>query len=229
MRWWGGGGSSNQPGTVDLGDVAYWTFDNIAAGKAENIKFSGWPVVLSSVSTVPGKYGTAVSFDPAAGSCAYLARDFDLDISFPENKFSFAAWINPREIAANTDYQILGDQSDGVKSFTVRLTNGKIRLFAGQPTSVDVITSTQSITTNTWTHVAISYDGNTARVFINGVSDSARSLVVRIPEVANTLYLGCYRFGSSEKVFPGAIDELYVSASVLTLAQINDLILGVRP
>jgi hypothetical protein len=232
----GGGASEDEPQAIDLGNVAYWTFDNISAGKAENIKFAGWPVVFSGVSVVSGKYGSAVSFDPDVRSCAHIARQADIEISFPENKVSFAAWINPREIAADSEYQILGDQRFGVKSFSVRLTNGKIRVFAGEFSSVDLITSTQSISTNTWTHVAVSYDGNTARVFINGLLDSTRSILLQIPSVVNDLYLGCLQdastadaFGGGMLIFPGAIDELYVAADELTPAQLSNLVAGIRP
>ena len=74
---------------------------------------------------------------------------------------------------------------------------------------VDMGASSSLLTIDAWNHVAISYDGSTARFYINGVPSGATSVSAAFG--SGNYYIG--EAGNGEN-FIGNIDELHLSGSV---------------
>jgi hydrogenase maturation factor HypE len=72
---------------------------------------------------------------------------------------------------------------------------------------------------NTWTHVAITYDGTTLRMFINGVQTASKVLGGSI-----TVSTGALQIGGNTvwgEYFKGLIDEVRIYNRALTSAEIQ--------
>src|SRR6185312_352808 len=79
-----------------------------------------------------------------------------------------SAWVNPASIAATNG--IVGNSANGCIFFWANGTTGKLVMKCG---SVNVLTGTTGLQVGVWQHVACTYDGSHAIIYINGVQDSA--------------------------------------------------------
>jgi hypothetical protein len=82
-----------------------------------------------------------------------------------------------------------------------------------------VIYGTTPLTANTWTHLALTYDGTTLRSYVNGVQVSSRAQTGNIVTSTNPLQIG----GDSiyGQYFRGKLDEIRVYNIALTQSQIQ--------
>lgn len=227
----------------DLGNTAFWSFDNMTGPTAPNTKFAGLDAVLTSASVVPGKFGNGVFFDNnLAQSYAEIAGTQHvpsgsyISASFPDNKISIAMWIKPTIINNAEVYHLFGGDYWGAQSFHVRIINGKIVFLLNPPSTGGsqedtIITSASSPTVGAWTHVAVTYDGSTAKIYLNGTVDMTNNISHVISPVENKLYIGGRPnvVNQATMTFPGIIDELEFTGSVLSSDQIASLISGMRP
>ena len=81
---------------------------------------------------------------------------------------------------------------------------------------------------NAWTHVALTYDGATLRLFVNGTQVASRATTGAIQTTDNPLWIG----GNSPygEYFTGLIDEVRVYNRALTQAEIQtDMNTGIVP
>ncbi|HYC29472.1 MAG TPA: Ig-like domain-containing protein, partial [Chitinophagaceae bacterium] len=81
-------------------------------------------------------------------------------------------------------------------------------------------TGTSKLSTNTWTHIATTYDGSTLRLFINGVQVSSLSTSGSMTTSTNALRIGGSTALSSQ-YFAGLIDEVRIYNRALSQAEIQ--------
>jgi hydrogenase maturation factor HypE len=98
--------------------------------------------------------------------------------------------------------------------------NGSNRPAGHVHTSADVgVNGTAAVPTNAWTHLALTYDGNTMRLFVNGVQ--ASSIAAGSPVLASA---NAFRIGGNSswgEYFVGLIDEVRVYNRALTANEIQ--------
>jgi hypothetical protein len=132
--------------------------------------------------------------------------------------FTIEAWVNP--IVANVDQAVVSTLSE----FT--LTGGELHIFSN---GIPVITvrnngnwvdtkGTTPISTNTWTHLAATYDGNTLKLYVNGLLSASSTLDSYSPG-SESMLIG--RRSSNNLFFNGTIDEVRIWNTALTESQIN--------
>jgi hydrogenase maturation factor HypE len=81
------------------------------------------------------------------------------------------------------------------------------------------VTGTTAVSTTAWTHLAMTYDGATLRLFVNGTQVTSRALTT--PMATST---GLLRFGGENvwgDFFQGRIDEVRIYNRALTAAEIQ--------
>ncbi len=81
---------------------------------------------------------------------------------------------------------------------------------------------------NTWTHVALTYDGTTQRLYVNGTQVATRATTGTIQVTSNPLWIGGNQpYG---EYFTGLIDEVRVYDRALTATDIQtDMATGLQP
>jgi hypothetical protein len=78
---------------------------------------------------------------------------------------------------------------------------------------------TAALTTNTWTHLAGTYDGATMRMYVNGVQVSSRAQTGQIAISTSPLQIGGDTIYG--QYFPGRIDEVRIYNRALSATEIQ--------
>jgi hypothetical protein len=111
---------------------------------------------------------------------------------------------------------LIGDGGGGIESFRVELRGSKVVLVLasndGSPPE-PIVTSNSSLAVGRWQLVTVTYDGSTARVYLDGVEDAAKPVMFPLLVSANTLMVGALRAinsGTYTNQFDGAIDEVKI-------------------
>jgi len=173
------------------------------------------------------------------------------DINFSGNAFSVSTWVYPDNWGAWGDAYIhnilcdeAGDGDPDVKDTTFCFRIGskgqsglrqKIALMIHNDVKSTDFESTTDLALDTWTHVAVTWDGTNVKFYINGYLDRTQAGVTlydpghpedpSIPVIMNDGTLG-FRMGSAPsntRYFDGGLDELRLYDRALTTTEINEL------
>ena len=212
------------PPSVDVNTVGLWHFDesvgttaydssgNDNRGTIHGAKWAGptWTT---------GKFGTALSFD---------GDDY---VEVPSTStimpatLTVEAWVKPSKTGAR---QSMVSKWDGWvdASYSLELTSAnKFLFYLHNGMATQSITGTTVITPGTWYHVAATYDGAYARLYVNGILEAGPTALVP-PMTTSSVPL---RIGASAGPSPyplhspygGVIDEVRIWNRVLTAEEIK--------
>jgi hypothetical protein len=125
----------------------------------------------AQISTSVVKYGTgSASFD---GSTSYLLHPYTPEINFGSGAFTIECWVYPT--ANQTDNWVYGVSAGSTGYYVLRVvTTNKLQFIWNNFASS--VTSTGTLSLNTWTHIAVSCTGSTVTLYINGVADGSTSI-----------------------------------------------------
>lgn len=201
----------------ETGPVLSLSFDSVAGGIVSDASgFHNDGTVRGAVPE-PGKVGNALRFD-GVDDWITIADSASLDLT---SAMTLEAWVNPskltqwhtvllKESAAGMAYELYAHNPDISRPAAYGTLNGTIR----------GVTGTASLPTNTWTHLATTYDGTNMQLFVNGalVRTVARTGLMN----ATT---GPLRIGGNlpwgGEFFAGLIDEVRAYNRALTASEIT--------
>jgi large repetitive protein len=217
------------PGLLD-DLVGYWQLDD-APGSAIANDLTG------------RNDGTLVGLDPAtawvtgqsAGGLAVEAAGFvnvppSPSIDSITDQVTIAGWgylegtimdyatIASREDATGIDqhYHISIDQRTETPVLFLKTDTGGVRL-----------TTATAVTRQTWIHIAGTYDGNTARIFVDGQEAVSQGLTGRFTPDITPFILGGNGNGTGDanvtERFPGRVDEIMLYRRALSAGEIMQL------
>jgi hypothetical protein len=174
----------------------------------------------AQISTGTKKYGTgSLAFD---GTGDYLSvASLPLNIAQP---YTIEYWMY---LSTNTSMQIPFSNGGGAGSWSQ--SNGHQLLFYYSSSAlyyqynygnaaIPIVMSASSISTLTWYHVAVTYDGTTTRLFVNGTSQSTSTNTPVRPTTYNLTYVG-YITSADASYFNGYIDDLRVTQGLARYTQ----------
>jgi len=190
------------PFDTDLSDKSNknlsWTANGNAASSSAQSKWGGGALGLDGT----GDYLTA---SYVSGDHDWFAGDFTLECWARHTSFRDGGANSHPIIIGNmgpnnlTDYWSFGTISDGRLEFYY---------WNGSPNNVN---STGTLSLNTWHHIALSCNGTTIRLFIDGILDgSATKQGTPLSSAAQPLTVGSY----DGTTFDGYIDDLRLTKSV---------------
>jgi hypothetical protein len=193
-----------------LGIARLNTLSKILTRFAKSITANG----NAQVSTTQDKFGGASALFDGTGD--YLNVTPTSDFAFGTSDFTIEFWAYLTSTVAN-EIQILYDGRD-TSQFTQLTpviyvdtpgTGNLIKFYAG---STDRITGS-GLSSNTWTHIAVSRASGSTKLFINGTqSGSTYSDSNNYVISSSSLWIGNHRaVGSGSFGFRGHIDEIRVS------------------
>src|SRR6185312_15650942 len=113
--------------------------------------------------TPSGKFGSALSFD-GASSWVTVSDTAALRLT---SGFTVEAWVNA---SANTGWRsvVLKESSNGM-GYALYALNNASRPAGYVHTTTDIAaTGTAALPLNTWTHLALTFDGGSERLYVNG-------------------------------------------------------------
>lgn len=94
-------------------------------------------------------------------------------------------------LMSNVEY--VNAPGDGAKGFSIRLNGQKAELVMGKGSAAGdwtVLTATDDLVLDTWTHVAVTYNGSNAEIFYNGMSQGVLATTNPMLVSAQNFYLG---------------------------------------
>jgi len=128
------------------------------------------------------------------------------------------AWVYPTNISATRS--IIRKSRD----YNIYLSAGKVKVdvFPIAGSTYKTLTGTTTLTINTWTHVAATYDGTTIKIYVNGVLNASGAGTNLASPIASTLWIGNIPpSGAGSVYFLGTLDEVRIWNTVNTAKQIN--------
>ncbi|MGP3913809.1 LamG-like jellyroll fold domain-containing protein [Nonomuraea sp. 10N515B] len=163
-----------------------------------------------------GKYGKALSFN---GSTSWVTVQDAASLRLTTG-MTLSAWVNPATLSSWRP--IVGKElsSDAV-SYTLYASNSSAPSGWVQtdPVTHSTVNGTSPLPVNTWSHVALTYDGTALRLFVNGQQVGQTALSGSLYDDGSPLRIG----GNAAwgEFFSGLIDEVRVYNRAQTTAEIQ--------
>ena len=169
----------------------------------------------SNYINVPVGKAVYLYFDGDDSFFAYDNIFNDLDV---DSAWTFEAWVEVDDYQDN-DWSVIMDRR---KVFSLYLINDydadfAVR-FAVRDASDNIVASLRSdssdvnLSLGQWFHVAVSYDGTTARLFINGKQvDESQSSAFVLSHSTNALNFAARYWGGYSRYLTGRLDEIRIS------------------
>ena len=200
------------------GVVAEWHFD----GDAKDTSGNGNDGTIYGATWVDGKLGKALSFD-GVDDYVEVLDSASLDIT---DKITIEAWIKPNHIQS-TDYPTIFSKHIGISpgaQYQMGLgKNGigyKIR-FCSEPSVGDPCpVGNADIELSEWNHLAITFDGNKVRYYLDGIIDTEFNMDGPLPHYTANIAIGAAPH--KRWYFKGIIDEVRIYNRALSEEEIKE-------
>lgn len=164
------------------------------------------PTIPYSTSTVGGSY----YFSGAAADQIKIANTANT-LTIGTSQYTIEHWIYQTTFpAAGSDTLNKNDSASFGYTFRIETTQKMVYYADGGPT----LTSTSSILTNQWYHVAACYDGTTTRLFINGNLEASSTTASSLINDTGLLYLGTRQYNLGNP-FYGYISDARITKRAL--------------
>lgn len=208
------------------GLVVAYGFDEGAGLVATDSSVVGRNGTIRGALHVAGKFGGALSFD-GVNDWVTLADTTASPIDLTSG-MTLEAWVKPTELA-DWDTIILKERGAGGLSYGLYANDGSpqpggFNVAAGyqrMANSVsDVAVRGPMLALNTWTHLAVTYDGATQKLFVNGAEVASRAQTGKIAVANGALRIGGNAAFANE-FYKGLIDEVRIYNRARTAAQIT--------
>ena len=200
------------------GLVGAWGFNESSGARANDSSGLGNHATIVGADRVStGRFGGALSFS-GIGDFASVADDASLDLT---TSMTVEAWVNPTSLSGYRTVVFKENMARGREAYALYGTDhsqrptGEVETDAAYAT----LSGSRTIAAYTWTHVAITYDGSTLRVYQDGVEVARRALTGSMRASADPLKIG----GNSvwSEWFQGRIDEVRIWSTARSATQIT--------
>ncbi|PKH40185.1 Glucose/arabinose dehydrogenase, beta-propeller fold [Nocardioides alpinus] len=199
------------------GLVGGWSFDDGSGGTAADSSGRGNTGTLSGPAwTTDGRYGGALVFD-GTNDMVSVADSASLDLT---TGMTLSAWVRPTTLGSWRQV-LLKERPQGL-TYALYATGNA----SGRPNATLAIGNTDrevnapsALAANVWTHLAATYDGAVARLYVNGTQVATRNQAGTL--VTST---GALRIGGNAvwgEWFAGTIDDVRVYGRALTAAEVQ--------
>jgi PKD repeat protein len=196
----------------NTGLVAAYGFEEGKGAQAADSSGNGNLGTVATASWTAGRFGNALSFDGQLAAVTIPdAPSLDLTTGM-----TLEAWVYPTALNGVTDIIY----KDTIKYYLVgSMTAGSAPSVGGDFASTS-LSGTSALPLNTWSHVAGTYDGNTMRLYVNGVLVSSTAQTGNISTSLGSLMIGGNP-SAPGKGWVGKIDEVRIYNRALGVAEIQ--------
>jgi len=208
--------------------VGHWALDETANPSGNTTAIDSSPNSLNGIYQPRGGPGPVVGV-PGANATTGTAADFnggadEIYLASPAqlkmgNDFTITAWISPDVTPAGVTQRVFSQYPSGGVGygFGLRGDDLKFTTYGIQ----DYVTNTIDIPTNTWSHVAMTFDAaNDAVFYVNGHRRQAITGSQPANIGNNNFFIGAT--GTGER-FDGSIDDVQVHSGVLTETELRQM------
>ena len=203
----------NNTATVPQGLVAAYSFDEGSGSTAGDSSGKGNQGTLSGAAwSSSGRFGSALSFDGLNDWVTVQDAD-SLDLT---TGMTLEAWLRPQSTSL-WQTAILKEIPNEL-AYAMYATSGSNRPsgWAGLGST----TGPAALPTDAWSHVAVTYDAATLRLYVNGSQVSSKAFTSPMPTSSGPLRIGGNGVWSNE-FFKGLIDEVRVYNRALSASEVQ--------
>ncbi|MFI6786002.1 LamG-like jellyroll fold domain-containing protein [Nonomuraea sp. NPDC050383] len=170
----------------------------------------------SGATWVDGKNGKALSFD--GSSMVNINHSPSLTMT---TGLTLSAWVKPSDVTSwrtvvAKDYATRTDLSYGLYASNNRTPDGWLNTENNKPGEV---TGSALLPLNAWNHLALTYDGTTARLFLNGSQIGEKAISGAVLDDGGAVHIGGNTIYG--EYFKGTIDEVRIYNRAQTAAEIT--------
>ena len=209
----------NTVAQVPAGLVAGYSFDAGSGTSAADSSGKGNTGTLANTTwTTSGKFGGALSFN-GTSSRVIFPDNTTLDLT---NAMTLSAWVYPTSAGANWRTVILKENTSDLVYALYGSSNTSFpqgMRVAGAVTNAASATSAPAL--NTWTHLAVTYDGANLRMYVNGVQTGVVAATGNMANSALPLRIGGNAIWG--EYFTGRIDEVRVFNRALAASEVTTM------
>jgi RHS repeat-associated protein len=195
--------------------IASYAF-NEGSGETAGDTAANHDAAVDGATWVEGKYGKALSFN-GASSCVSVPNSVDLQLA---GSFTLEAWVKP----ANTTQwaPVFFKEAESFYSYSLffgAFEAGHVQGYvADEPWEWSEVESPEKLVANTWSHIAMTSDGTTLRLYVNGkLADTASAKSAM--ESNGPLQIGCSK--TFNQYYQGLIDEVRIYDRSLTATEVE--------
>ncbi|RCG20211.1 hypothetical protein DQ384_37550 [Sphaerisporangium album] len=165
---------------------------------------------------VDGKYGKALSFN---GSSSWVTIPHAASLRLT-NRMTLSAWVKPSTISGWRTAMM--KEHAGGSAYGLYASNGTVPtawMLKSDATNHYQVNGTAGLATGAWTHLAVTYDGSMARLYVNATKVSELAIGGGLMDDGGALHIG----GNTKwgEYFSGVIDEVRVYNLAQSVAQIQ--------
>ncbi len=217
------GNQSQASVTVDVlnaqppaaGLVAAYNFNEGSGTQALDVSGSGNTGVTTRTTwSTAGRTGSALSF--GGNAFVTIADNAMLDLTAG---MTIEAWVRPSSSSNNVRPIVYKERGFGFSYALFSSSNGNVPAAWIRTTAQVSAAGTSSIPSNTWTHLAATYDRSRLRLFVNGVEVTNTAATALISTGTGPLRIGGTNNGSD--FFRGLIDDVRIYNRALSAAEIQ--------
>ena len=214
--------TSQAPPPASGGPLAAYAFDASSGTTLADVTGNGNTIALSNGPTwTTGYFGRALSFDGSNDVAAATSANAALNLT--GRALTLSAWVNQRsrsgwQIIVNKPYS--SPHSRPFFDWSMHVEDGTGKLVAYLGCDAQQRYSNASIPLNTWTHVAVTYDGSSIRHYINGALDRTTGASCSVTNT-NSRPIRVGANGAGVENFNGLIDDLRVYNRVLSASEVR--------
>ena len=198
------------------GLTAAYAFDETSGTTAKDSAGSHTATVTNGTWT-EGKYAGALSFN-GTSSCVSVPNSVDLQLG---GSFTLSAWVKPSTLKQGAP--IFFKEAEGFYSYSMffgAFEEGHLSGYvAEEGNEYAEVEATEKLSAGTWAHAAMTSDGTTLRLYLNGKQvDTAPAKGVL--ESEGPLQIGCAKAFGGEYL-GGTIDNVHVYSRALSASEIE--------
>lgn len=171
----------------------------------------------AKISTAESKFGGASGLFDGTGDWLSIANN--AAFQFGTGDFTIETWFKASALTANFPVLVAngnatfsGTGSTGAFFIMVSGTPRKIQV--GTNTTNPIVTSTTTIATATWYHMAVTRSGSTVRLFVDGVLEATATNSQSLNISNNGLQIGRNGWDGTPSHWNGYMDELRITKGI---------------
>jgi hypothetical protein len=207
-----------------------WRFEETQGNTAYDSVGGNNGTLMNGPAWTAGRIGGAITFDGVDDYVEIPGDNLNLN-----SQVTISAWINTK--SRNARQVIIGQWNyagtSGKRSILLESRGDIEQRFAfsvsldGTEATATTLYSVERFQTNTWYHIAATYDGAVMKLYINGLPDNSDSKSGNIFTNDSELDIGSFDYGG-DGYFYGVIDDVRIYGRVLSANEVKNLYLQVE-
>ena len=182
--------------------------DDSGNGNTGTISGAAW--------TSAGRYGSALAFD-GVDDWVTIRDAPELDLAYG---MTLEAWIKPADTSFWRTVMMKDQRRNGLVYALFAASDTRVPAGNIDVNGQKIVRGPTVLPLNSWTHLATTYDGQTQRLYVNGIEVASRAQTGSMPNSKGALHLGGNTVWPNE-FYRGVIDEVRIYNRALAPTEIQ--------